>query len=119
MNTKLNRIYSGLYSKMEIMQTTMDDQSLAHILLAARFFQLTSIELEVFIIRLSSLKSLIFHLTVSGGAGHCIRSAEAVLPPASLFCQGNAKLEQAAGNFYWYCANRTHGRHGPPNCAGD
>jgi hypothetical protein len=47
MNINLMRMYQGLYSKLEAMQSTLNDHALGRVLLVARYFEYASLELEV------------------------------------------------------------------------
>jgi hypothetical protein len=77
----------GTFSRLEAMQTTMHNNG--SFLVYARHFELTSIELEVF---LSKSNAHFFPSSdISCGTGRCIRSAEAVIFSATFFYQGNAE----------------------------
>jgi hypothetical protein len=52
MDKNLRRMEKGTFSRLEAMQPTMHDNALGSFLVYARHFELTSIELEVFLFRI-------------------------------------------------------------------
>jgi hypothetical protein len=113
-NTHFGSMQQEIYSHLEVMQPTMNDNAFRCFQVSARYFEFAFLELEVCASQNRNLFYSIWPL-----AWCRAHQSKQFFFQLLFLLSGKMRQGHAAGIIHWCFANRTHNHHGLPNCTGN